>query len=441
MDIHDSPLLTDLYQLTMVDSYLQRGMVGPASFELFSRKLPPGRSFYIAAGIEETAAWLENLAFGEDELEWVRSCGHFRPDFADELATMRFTGHFDAVPEGTVLFPNEPILRVTAPLPVAQLVESRLMNLVHIHTLLTSKAARCVLAAGGRRLVDFGMRRAHGAEAALAAARATWIAGFDGTATCLAGALYGIPTVGTMAHSYILAFEREIDAFRAFADAHPDNVILLIDTYDTMAAAHKVVQLTREGIPVKGVRLDSGDLADEARKVRSIFDEGGQQQIQILASGNLDEHEITRLIAAGAPIDGFGTGTLVDTAADQPHLDMAYKLQEYNGQPRRKRSTGKMHWPARKQIFRVFNEETCAGDTVGLADETLSGSPLLERVLENGKRLGPATGIQQIRERIRDNLRQLPPACLRLDASPEAYPVTISSALEEAARKADSYQV
>lgn len=430
MDPARSPLLTDLYQLTMVDSYLQRGMQGTASFELFSRKLPPGHGFYLASGVEAAVEWLEGLRFGDEELAWIRDCGHFRPGLADELAGLRFTGHVEAVPDGTVLFPQEPILRVTAPLPEAQLVESRLMNLVHLHTLLASKAVRAVLAADGSHLVDFGMRRAHGAEAAMAAARGAWIAGYAGTATCLAGAEYGIPTVGTMAHSYVLAFDDEREAFRAFAESHPENVTLLIDTYDTLEAAHKVVELAQEGVPVQGVRIDSGDLAELARQVRGILDAGGQPDIRILASGSLDEHEVARLRAAGAPIDGFGLGTLIDTAADQPYLDMAYKLHEYRGEPRRKRSAGKLHWPGRKQVRRHYRDGAACGDTLCLSDEQLPGEPLLETVMEQGRRSRPAEPLARIRERVSAGLAALPAGCRRLDARPEdAYPLEISERL------------
>lgn len=443
MDPAQSPLLTDLYQLTMIDSYLQQGMQEPASFELFSRKLPPGRGFYVAAGIEPALDWLTELSFGEKELAWVRHCGHFRPEFADELAAMRFTGHIEAVPDGTLLFPQEPILRVTAPLPEAQLIESRLMNLVHLHSLLATKAARAVVAADGRRLVDFGMRRAHGAEAAMAAARNTWLAGYDGTATCLAGAAYGIPTIGTMSHSYVLAFEREIEAFRAFARAHPENVVLLIDTYDIAEGARKVVALAEEGVTVHGVRIDSGDLATEARRVRGILDAGGLHAVRILVSGDLDEYAVARLNADGAPIDGFGLGTKVDTAADHPHLDMAYKLQEYRGIPRRKRSLGKTHWPGRKQVRRRYDQEGIAsGDILCLSEEEgLPGEALLVEMMDGGQRTRPAETSAAIRERLHKGLAALPAACRSLEADSSAYPVTISEALQAAAVAADQQEV
>ncbi|ABM62544.1 nicotinate phosphoribosyltransferase [Halorhodospira halophila] len=437
MEPAHSPLLTDLYQLTMVDSYLQQGMHGPASFELFSRKLPPGRGFYIASGIEAVIDWLTAMRFSDAELAWIRDCGHFRADLADELADLHFTGHVEAVPDGTILFPQEPILRVTAPLPEAQLIESRVMNLIHLHSLLTSKAARAVLAAGDSSLVDFGMRRAHGAEAAMAAARSTWIAGYAGTSTCLAGAQYGIPTVGTMAHSYVLAFDREIDAFRAFATAHPKNVVLLIDTYDITDGARKVTQLAGEGYPVQGVRIDSGDLGKEAQRVREILDAAGLGQVRILVSGDLDEYAVSRLRADGAPIDGFGLGTRMDTAADQPHLDMAYKLQEYRGVARRKRSAGKVHWPGRKQVRRHFTNGVATGDTLCLAEEDRDGVPLLTEVIDRGQRTRTAESTDTIRQRVQQGLAALPADCRRLDADANAYPVEISAQLRACAQATD----
>ncbi len=437
MDPRHSPLLTDLYQLTMVDAYLQQGMQEPASFELFSRRLPPGYGFYVASGIEAALEWLTHLHFGEAELDWIRGCGHFRPGLADELARLRFTGHVEAVPEGTILFPEEPILRVTAPLPEAQLIESRLMNLVHLHSLLTTKAARTVIAAGGGQVVDFGMRRAHGAEAAMAAARGTWLAGYSGTATCLAGAEHGIPTVGTMAHSYVLAFDRELDAFRAFAEAHPENVVLLIDTYDIGTGAERAVALAGEGFPVHGVRIDSGDLAAEARRVRGILDAGGLESAKIMVSGDLDEHSVARLRADGAPIDGFGVGTKVDTAADHPHLDMAYKLQEYRGVARRKRSPGKAHWPGRKQVRRDYRDGTAVGDTLCRSDEALPGEPLLVEMVDGGQRTRAAEATATARERLSAGLAALPAPCRSLEADGAAYPVTISDALRAAGEAAD----
>jgi len=325
MNPQSSPLLTDLYQLLMLQSYLEHGMEETAVFELFVRKLPPGRNFMVAAGLEQVLDFLENLKFSPEELTWLAS--RFPPAFVAYLERFRFSGDVHAMAEGTIFFPNQPILRITATLPQAQLVESRVMNLLHFETLIASKAARSVLVAPDKLLVDFGMRRAHGAEAALLAARASYLAGFSGSATVLAGTLYDIPLFGTMAHSYIQAHADETTAFEHFARSHPDNVILLIDTYDTEAAAAKVVTLARklqaDGISIKGVRLDSGDLAAHARQVRQILDAGGLQQATIFASGNLDEYRLHALLSSAAPIDGFGVGTALDISSDAPALDCA----------------------------------------------------------------------------------------------------------------------
>jgi nicotinate phosphoribosyltransferase len=329
-----------------------------------------------------------------------------------------------------VLFADEPWLRVVAPLPQAQFVESRLINLMHLETLIASKAARCVLAADGRALIDFGMRRAHGAEAACLAARAAAIAGFAGTATVAAGRRFGLPLYGTMAHSFVQAHDTERDAFAGFARCHPDGTTLLIDTYDTLAAAREVVALARAGTPVGAVRIDSGDLLEGARAVRAILDAGGCGAIRILASGNLDELEIARLAAAGAPIDAFGVGTRLDTSADAPYLDCAYKLEEYAGRPRRKRSWGKATWPGRKQVFRTCAADgRIAGDVVALEHERPPGEPLIACVMRGGRRLGPGEPIAALAARAARSLATLPGACRSLTA-----PVPLVPAISEGIR-------
>ena len=301
-----------------------------------------------------------------------------RIGFLDYLARLRFTGDVDAMPEGTIFFANEPIIRVIAPLPEAQLVETRLINILHFQSVVASKAARMVLAAPGKQLVDFGLRRAHGAEAGLMAARASYLAGFDGTATVLARKDFGIPVFGTMAHSFIQAHDDETAAFSAFARSRPDNLVLLIDTYDTEAAARKVVKLAprlkEAGIAVHGVRLDSGDLVALSKSVRRILDEGDLQDVTIFASGGLDEDELARILGANAPIDGFGVGTSLTTSSDAPALDCAYKLQEYAGLARRKRSAGKATWPGRKQVWRSFGGDgRMAGDVLALQGDHQAG--------------------------------------------------------------------
>ena len=435
-------LLTDLYMLTMLQGFYQEGMEAHASYEFFVRELPPGRGFLLAAGLEQVLAYLETLRFGTEELAWLAATGRFSREFVDYLGGLRFCGDVYAMPEGTVFFANEPILRVTAPIPQAQLVETRVINLLHLQSLVASKAVRCVLAAPGKLLVDFGLRRAHGADAGLLAARAAYLAGFGGTSTVLAGMQYAIPIFGTMAHSYIQAHDSESEAFEGFARAQPDNVVLLIDTYDTEAAAQKVVEiaprLAAQGIAIKAVRLDSGDLAAHARKVRRILDAGGLTQTTIFSSGNLDEYKLDDLIQAGAPIDGFGIGTRLVTSADAPYLDCAYKLVEYAGHPRRKRSEGKQTWPGRKQVYRRYDvhEQYLQGDTVTREEEVFPGEPLLQAVMQDGQRLQPAEPLAVARGRTARQLAQLP-AYLRGLGSTSPYPVTISPALEALAREAD----
>ncbi len=433
-------LLTDLYELTMVNAYRAAGMAERAVFELFVRALPATRGFLVAAGLEQMLAFLERMHFEESELRDLERDGHVGRELVDRLRDLRFTGDVDAVPEGTVVFENEPMVQISAPIAEAQLVETRVMNLVHFQTIIASTAARSVLAAPGKVLVDFGVRRAHGLEAGLLAARAAYLAGFAGTSTVLAGLRFGIPLFGTMAHSYVEAHDDELDAFRTFARSNPGNVVLLIDTYDTERGAEKVVALAREGIRARGVRIDSGDLAEHARRVRKILDDGGLRDCTIFASGGLDEHALLDLVDAGAPIDGFGIGTRLDTSADAPYLDCAYKLEEYAGRPRRKRSEGKATWPGRKQVFRAFDEHgTMKGDVVALASEPQPGEPLLVPVMRGGRRLRPAEPLEASRRRAAGSLAALPAHLRALDVEPR-YPVRITPRLEAIARELDRSQ-
>ncbi len=448
MNPETSVLLTDLYQLTMLQGYFSRGMKGTAVFEFFVRKLPKGRGFLIAAGLEQVLEYLENLHFTPQELEWMASRGRFGKDFVDYLSRLRFTGDVHGMPEGTVFFPNEPILRVTAPIPQAQLVETRVINLLHFQTLIASKAARSVLVAPGKLLVDFGLRRTHGAEAGLLAARAGYLAGLSGTSTVLAGPVFNIPLYGTMAHSFIQAHDSETEAFEHFARTQPEGVVLLLDTYDTEAAAEKVVALApslrKKGIRILGVRLDSGDLADHARKVRRILDEGGLKNVRIYASGNLDEYTVRDLVAS-APIDGFGIGSRMVTSADAPYLDCAYKLQEYEGRPRRKRSEGKATWPGRKQVYRLLGSDgRIAYDVLTLEDDPQDGQPLIQPFMHAGKRLpaseaglGLPTPLSELRKRAATQLALLPEHLRRLEEDPP-YEVRISQSLHDLAHTVDA---
>ncbi len=444
MNPSTSALLTDLYELTMAQAYLEQGMEKPAVFEFFVRKLPPHRNFLVAAGLEQVVDFLSTLHVAPEELAWLDQTGLFKPALLQYLETLQFTGEVDAMAEGTIFFPHEPIFRIVAPLPMAQIVESRVMNLLNFQTMVASKAVRSVLVAGRKPIIDFGLRRAHGAEAGLLAARASYLAGFSGSATVLAGMAYGVPLYGTMAHSFVQAHKDEGQAFEHFALAHPNNVVLLIDTYDTEIAARKVVSLAQalsaNGIAVKGVRLDSGDLAAHARQVRRILDEGELSDAQILVSGNLDEYRLKDLIDSHAPIDSFAVGTAMTTSSDAPSLDCAYKLQEYAGRPCRKRSEGKATWPGRKQVYRFFTDAgRLERDVVTTHDDPLSGVPLLQAVMKDGHRLAPAPLLEDVRQRVTTQLEQIPASLRALETS-LAYDVRISSALQDLAQAVDHYR-
>ncbi|WP_455378195.1 nicotinate phosphoribosyltransferase [Petrachloros mirabilis] len=441
MNPSTSALLTDLYQLTMVQAYLEHRMNDQAVFEFFVRRLPPHRNFLLAVGLEQVMDFLSQLHVTTEELAWLERTGRFSDELLHYLETLRFTGDVDAMQEGTPFFPNEPVLRVVAPIPLAQLVETRIMNLLNLQIMIASKAVRSVLIAKGKPVIDFGLRRAHGAEAGLLAARASYLAGFSGTATVLAGMQYGIPIYGTMAHSFVQAHKDESAAFEHFAKAQPDNAVLLIDTYDTEAAAHRVVELAprlkQTGIPIKGVRLDSGNLAEHARKVRRILDEGGLRDAHILASGNLDEYRLLELIQSNAPIDNFAVGTAMTTSSDAPSLDCAYKLQEYAGRPCRKRSEGKATWPGRKQVYRHYTGDARFDyDVVTTIDDRQQGEPLLQPVMQKGRRLAPPPKLEAVRTEIASQLSKLPASLRELDEC-TPYEVRISRALRDLADVVD----
>ena len=434
-DLSLSPLLTDLYQLTMLQAYLSGDLRETAAFEFFIRRLPPDRGFLVACGLETLLCFIEKMRFSDTELQFLADTRRFSPELIDYLKTFRFSGDVHAMPEGTVFFENEPIIRITAPLPEAQLLESRLINILHFETLIASKAARCVLAASSQNLlVDFGMRRAHGAEAGLLAARAAYVAGFTGSSNVLAEAVYGIRAFGTMAHSYIEAHDDETRAFLDFARANPKNTTLLIDTYDTRRGAARAVEaariLLKEGIQVQAVRLDSGDLFQLAVDVRNILDQGGFKEIRIFASSSLSEYEIRDLLSRGAPIDGFGIGTKMDTSADAPYLDSAYKMVEYAGKPRFKKSEGKMTLPCRKQIFRQYEGNIMGRDILTLEQEQIEGIPLLQKVMDRGVRLQPPKDLQSIAAFTREQLSGLPAHLRDLQTKPP-YPVEIAAGLDQ----------
>jgi nicotinate phosphoribosyltransferase len=440
-----SPLLTDLYQLNMAQAYLDHGETKTAVFELFFRTLPQRRGFLLAAGLEQALDYIETLRFSAAEIEWLESTGRFKKNLLDYLGAFRFGGDVHAMPEGTAVFAGEPILRVTAPLPQAQFVESRLINILHFQSLVAAKAARMVLAAPGKVLVDFGLRRAHGAEAGLMAARASYITGFAGTATVLAGEIFGIPLYGTMAHSFIEAFNDEMAAFEAFARARPDNLVLLLDTYDTEAAARKVVtlapRLRAAGITLRAVRLDSGDLITLSKSVRSILDSGGLRDVTIFVSGGLDEDSLAGFARAGAPIDGIGIGTSMTTSSDVPAIDCVYKLQEYAGVARRKKSESKATWPGRKQVWRRIDANgRLAGDTLALEGHDKPGEALLQRVMQNGRRVRPSPPLAEIRQHALRELERLPESLRQLEAG-TTYPVEVADELRELAAEVDRRMV
>jgi nicotinate phosphoribosyltransferase len=431
-------LFTDLYELTMLQAYFNEEMMDDAVFSLFVRRLPDRRNFLLACGLDTVLSYLENLHFNDENIGYLRSLGKFSERFLSWLSDLRFTGEVWAVAEGTPVFANEPILEVIAPMPQAQLIETFVMNQIHLQTVLASKAQRVVAAAKGRPVIDFGARRMHGIDAALKAARAFYIGGVAATSNVLAGKRYGVPVAGTMAHSYIQAHDNEAAAFRAFAELYPQTV-LLVDTYDTMAGIHKVIELARtlgKSFQVRAVRLDSGDLLALACEARQALDAAGLSKVEIFASGGLDEDSIAELLSSQAPIDGFGVGSSMGVASDAPVLDIAYKLCEYSGKGRLKLSSGKPVLPGRKQIFRVEEDGQDVRDTIARAGEALSGRLLLVTVMRNGKRL-PAgmVDLETIRQYAQTQIALLPAPVRQIAAADPPYPVEVSAALSGFQRK------
>jgi len=429
-------LATDLYQLTMAAGYLANGKTGEATFELFVRRLPPRRSWLLAAGLEQALEYLRDLSFDGHEIDYLRRVpmlARVGEPFFEYLRELRFTGEVWAVPEGTPVFAGEPILRVTGPLIEAQIAETYLLSTINFQTLIATKAARIVGAARGRSIVEFGARRCHGFGAALLAARAAFIGGCIGTSNVEAGYRYGLPVFGTAAHSFTQAFDEEAEAFRAFYELFGDQTTLLLDTYDTITAAHLATEF---GSRLRGVRLDSGDLDRLSREVRSILDQAGMEKTTIMASGDLNEDRIEELIGGGAPIDIFGVGTELSTSRDEPALGGVYKLVEMtrNSQlvPKMKLSRDKATYPNRKQIWRRQGVDGhFAGDLIGLAEEAAAGAPLLERVMVGGKECRPAPTLPEIQDYAREQIERIP-AGVRALADPTVYPVSYSEQLEAA---------
>ena len=429
-------IMTDLYELTMAASYFEQNMFAPATFSLMVREYPSKRSYLVCAGLDYLLDYLESFHFRPDDLEYLEQTSIFPVKFLQFLETVRFTGEVRAVPEGRIAFRDEPLVEITAPVMQAQLVETFAINSINLSTLVATKASRCYYAAGDRRLVDFSLRRTHGMDAGLIVARSSFIGGFIGSSNVQAGKIYGLPIYGTMAHSYVESFDREIDSFRAFAKSFPDNTILLIDTYDTLAGARKAVTVAREmrqaGHTLRAVRLDSGDMVQLSQQVREIFDESGLPEVKIFASGGFDEFKIQQILSAGAIVDAFGVGTKMGVSADAPYLDMAYKMVMYDTRPVMKLSSGKVSLAGPKQVFRQRDEQGfLKGDLIGLRDEKVADSEsLLETVMQDGKRLLPPAPLPKIQERFREEFNLLPDTYKNLRGNPN-YPVQITPHLQE----------
>ncbi|HUE86098.1 MAG TPA: nicotinate phosphoribosyltransferase [Vicinamibacterales bacterium] len=424
-------LLTDFYQLTMLQAYFEEQMHDTAVFSLFVRRLPERRNYLLACGLDDVLSYLETLRFDEESLRYLRSLGRFSDRFLEHLRDFRFTGDVHAVAEGTPIFAHEPILEVVAPIGEAQLIETFVINQIQLQTMLASKAARVVEAAQERRVVDFGLRRIHGIDAGMKAARAFHIAGVHATSNVAAGHVYGLELSGTMAHSYVQAHEDEYDAFHAFARLYGDTV-LLVDTYDTLAAVQKIVRLAGQmgsEFRVGAIRLDSGDLVDLAFASRRILDAAGLHRVGIFASGSLNEDEVARIVTAGAPVDGFGVGTDMGVSRDAPSLEIIYKLVEYAGQGRLKLSPGKSSLPGRKQIFRVEAQGVAEYDVLASHDEMSTGRPLLQPVMRGGVRTTGRVSLDAARTHARAELERLPAMLRALEPAPAPYLVQISHAL------------
>lgn len=426
--------VTDLYQLTMAAGYFEHNMKDIATFELFVRNLPKNRSYLVAAGLEQALHYLTHISFPEDAIQFLKQLpifSHVDNSFFEYLKHFTFSGTVYALPEGTIAFADEPILRVTAPIIETQIVETYLLSTINFQTLIATKASRVVYAAQDREVIDYGTRRAHGPQAGVLAARACFIGGCKGTSNVFAAREMGTLPVGTVAHSWVMAFENEGDAFLKFYKTFPENTVLIIDTYDTLLGARHAAGI---GKKLKGVRLDSGDIENLSKEVRRILDAAGLQHVKIIASGDLNEYMIDDLLMNGAPIDSFGVGTEMVTSKDAPALGGVYKLveQEHQGTsiPRMKLSKDKLTYPCKKQVYRIVDKDgNFKKDVIGLEGENITGMPLLIPVMRDGTICYPLPTIHEIQHTASDNLARLPDAVKRLkDAQP--YPVTKSKGLE-----------
>ena len=439
VDEENMSMFTDFYELTMCASYFDNKKFEPATFDLFIRRLPPNRSYFLFAGLEQVLLFLEKVRFTEEHIDFLKKQG-FKKEFLEYLKNFKFTGEVWSIPEGTIAFPNEPLIRVTAPIIEAQLIETFVLNTVNLQTTIATKASRVVTAAKGRTVIEFGLRREHGTDAGMKVARSSYIAGCNGTSNVLAGMKYDIPIFGTMAHSFIMLFEREIDSFRAFVKTFPDKSTLLIDTFDDIKGAEKAAivakELEEKGFKLGGVRLDSGDLAQLSKKVRELLDKNDLKNVKIFASGDLDEYKVEELLKEGAKIDAFGVGTKMGTSADRPYVDIIYKLSEKTNEkgklsPVMKLSKGKTTLPGRKQVFRFKDEKSSfVKDVIALEDEKIDGEPLLVKVMEKGRIVYDLPSLEEIRKRTLESLSRFPEKYKKLKGAPH-YPVELSLELKK----------
>jgi nicotinate phosphoribosyltransferase len=443
VDEGNMSMLTDLYELTMCASYFDNEKFEPATFDLFIRRSPPNRSYFLFAGLEQVLLFIEKVKFNEEHIAFLKK-QRFDDKFLDYLKNFKFTGEVWAIPEGRIVFPKEPLIRVTAPVIEAQLIETFILNTVNLQTTIATKASRVVSAAKGRDVIEFGLRREHGTDAGMKAARCSYLAGCSGTSNVFGGMKYGIPIFGTIAHSFVMLFEKEIDSFRAFTKTFPDKSTLLIDTFDDINGAKKAAivakELEEKGFKLRAVRLDSGDLVEISKKVRDVLDKEGLKYVNIFASGDLDEYRVEELLKKGARIDAFGVGTRMGTSEDRPYVDIIYKLCEKMNEkgeysPIMKLSKGKVTLPGRKQVFRLKDERgDFVKDIIALEDEKMSGEPLLVKVMEKGKIACDLPSLEEIRKRALEDVLKLPEEYKKLKGAPR-YPVRLSPKLKKSIKE------
>ncbi|MDD4980734.1 MAG: nicotinate phosphoribosyltransferase [Candidatus Omnitrophica bacterium] len=437
---YPNPLLLDLYELTMAQSYFIYRRATLATFDLFVRELPKNRAYLVACGLEDVLNYIRNLRFSKEDLEYLKGRKIFSKDFLRYLSRFRFKGDIWAMPEGSIFFANEPVIRVTASIIEAQIIESFLLNTINLQTMIASKASRVVLAAKGRGVYDFSLRRTHGSDAGIKVGRASFIAGFSGTSCVLAGKLYRIPLIGTMAHSYVMSFKHELDSFLAYANTFPGKTTLIVDTYNTKKGIENAVRiglyLKAIGHKMQGIRLDSGDIVSLSKLARKMLNQAALSYVKIFASGNLDEFRIKNLLDEGVLADSFGVGTNMGVSIDAPCLDVVYKISEVTGEngkflPTMKLSRGKITYPSRKQVFRVLGARgDFIKDILGLDKEKIRGRPLLIKVVEKGRIIYKMPSLEKVRAFVRDSLSKITRDLKDIYFKVE-YPVLISPQLKK----------